>query len=78
MVKLGVSNFPRKRLKNIKDSAVSDYLLQCHCIIDFGHFDILATDVSKFNLLVTDGLLIKRDNPILNRTTKRFPLVLFD
>ena len=44
---MGVSNLSAKRLKNIKDSAVSDYLLQCSCTIDFGHFDILATDVSK-------------------------------
>ena len=75
---MGVSNLTGKRLKNIKDSAVSDHLLQCNCTIDFDHFDILATDVSKFNLLVKESLLIKRDNPVLNRTTKSFPLELFD
>ena len=47
---MGISNLTGKRLKNIKDSAVSDHLLQCNCAIDFDHFDILATDVSKFNL----------------------------
>ena len=75
---MGVSNLTRKRLKNIKDSAVSDNLLQCNCAIDFDHFDILATDVNKFNLLVKESLLIKRDNLVLNRTTKSFPLELFD
>ena len=64
--------------KNIKDSAVSDHLLQCNCTIDLNHFDVLATDVSKFNLLVKESLLIKRDNPVLNITAKSFPLELFD
>ena len=62
---MGISNLTGKRLKNIKDSAVSYHLLQCNCTIDFDHFDILATDVSKFNLLVKESLLIKRDNPVL-------------
>ena len=75
---MGISNLTGKRLKNIKDSAVSDHLLQCNCAIDFDPFDILATDVSKFNLLVKESLLIKHDNPVLNRTTKSFPLELFD
>ena len=65
-------------VKNIKDSTVSNNLLQCNCTIDFDHFDILATNVSKFNLLVNESLLIKRDNPVSNRTTKSFPLELFD
>ena len=46
---MGVSNPTRKRLKNIKDSAVSDHLLRCNWTIGFDHFDILATDVTKFN-----------------------------
>ena len=75
---MGASNLTGKRLKNIKDSAVSDHLLQCNCTIDFDHFDILATDVCKFNLLVKESLLIKLDNPVLNRTIKSFPLELFD
>ena len=75
---MGVSNLTRKQLKNIKDSAVSDHSLQCNCTIDFDHFDILATDVTKFNLLVKESLLIKRDNPVLSITTKSFPLELLD
>ena len=67
---MGVSNVTVKRLKNSKDSAVSDHLLQCNWTIDFDHFDILATDVSKFSLLVKKSILIKRDNTVLNRTTK--------
>ena len=64
---MGVSNLTGNRLKNIKDSAFSDHLLQYNCTIDFDHFEILATDVvSKFNLLVKGKLLIKRDNPVFN------------
>ena len=51
-----------------RDSVVLDHLLQCNCTIDFDHFDVLATHVSKFNLLVKESLLIKRDNPVLNIT----------
>ena len=45
---IGISNPTGKRLKNIKGSVISDHLLQCCCTFDFGHFDILATVVSKF------------------------------
>ena len=37
--------------------------LKCICIIDIDRFDILATDVSKSNLLVKPSLLIKPGNP---------------
>ena len=65
-----------KRLNNIKHSAVSDHLLQCNYTTDSDHSNILAIDVSKFNLSVKESLLIKRDNPVLNKTT--FPLELFN
>ena len=74
---MGGSNRTGKQLKNIKDLAVSDHLLQCNCTIDFNHFDILATDVSKFNLLVKESTIIKHDSPVLHRTTKSFCLELF-
>ena len=76
-VHVSVSNITEKWLKNIEDSAVSDHLLQCNCTIDFDYFDILPADVSKFNLLLKANLLIKRDNPALNRTTKSFPSASF-
>ena len=75
---MSVSNLTGKHLKNIKDSAASDHLLHHNCTTDFDNFDILATDVSKFNLLVKESLLIKRDRPVLNRATKSFRLELFD
>ena len=67
-----------KRVKNVKKSAVSDHLLQCHCTIDFDHFDILASDTNNFRLLIKKSLLINRDKTVLNRTVKSFPLKLFE
>ena len=74
----GISNLTGKRLKNVKQSAISDHLLQCNWAINFDDFSILATDCNKFKLLLRESLLIKRDKPILNRTIKSFPLELFD
>ena len=66
------------RLKNVKQSAKSDHLLQCNYAINFDDFSILATVCNKFKLLLRESLLIKCDKPILNRTIKAFSLELFD
>ena len=75
---MGISNLTGKRLKNVKESALSDHLLQCNCTINFDSFDILAAESNTFKLLLRESLLIKCDKPILNRTIKSFPLELFD
>ena len=75
---MGISNLTSKRVKNVKESAVSDHLLQCYCAIDFDHFDVLASDTNSFRFLIKESLLIKRDKPVLNRTVKSFLLKLFD
>ena len=75
---MGISNLTGKRLKCVKQSAVSDHLLECNCSIDFDHFDILASDANKFRLLIKESLLIKRDQPQLSKTIKSFQLKLFD
>ena len=67
-----------KRVKNVKESAVSDHLLQCDCTVDFDHFDILALDTDKFRLLIKESLLIKREKKVLNCKVKSFSLNLFD
>ena len=60
---MGISNLTRKRLKCVKQSAVSDHLLEYKCSVDFDHFDNLGSDANKFRLLIKDSLLIKRDQP---------------
>ena len=59
---VGISKLSAKRLEDTKDSTVSDHLLQCKCTVNFDHFDILAADISKFNILVNQ----KRDALVLN------------
>ena len=56
-----ISDLTEMRLKSVKQSAVSDHLLECNCSIDFDHFDILASDANKFKLLTKGSLLIKHD-----------------
>ena len=75
---MGIRNLTGNRVKNVKESAVSDFLLQCNCTIDFDHFDILVSDTNNFRLLSMESLLIKCDKLVLNRTVKLFPLKLFD
>ena len=74
---MGISNLTEKRVKNVKQSAVSDHLLQCDYSI-FDDFDILASETNNFRLLIKESLLIMRDKPVLNHTTTSFPLKLFD
>ena len=71
---MGTSHLTNKRLKNIKQSAISDHLLTCDCNINFNDFIILSKDSNNFNLLVKESLLIARDKAILNETVKSLPL----
>ena len=78
---MGLSNLTGKRIKNLrvaKESALCDHLLQRDSPITFEDFDILPSDSKKFKSLITENLLIKRDQPVLHKTTKSFPLDLFE
>ena len=74
----GISHLKNKRLKNVKQSAISDHLLTCDCNINFDDFTILSKDSNNINLLIKESLLISRDKPTLNKTVKSFPLELFE
>ena len=75
---MGISHLTNKRLKNVKQSAISDHLLTCNCNINFNDFTILSKDSNNINLLIKERLLISRDKPILNKTVKSYPLELFE
>ena len=75
---MGISHLTSKRLKNVKQSAISDHLLTCGCNINFNGSTILSKDSNNINLLIKESLLISRDKPILNKTVKSFPLDLFE
>ena len=42
------SNMASKRIKNTKESAISNQLFQCNFPITFNDFDILASDSHNF------------------------------
>ena len=65
-----ISNLTGKRLKFTKQSAVSNHLLEWNCSIDLDHLDILASDTNRFRIFIKESLLIKRDQPQLNKTIK--------
>ena len=67
-------NLTNKRLKNVKQSAISDHVLTCDCNINFNDFTILSKDSNNTNLRIKESLLIARDKPNLNKT---FPSELF-
>ena len=69
---MGIGNLTEKRLKNVKQSAISDYLLHYSVMVpvNFDDFNILAADSNKFKLLLWESLLTKRDKPILNMKIK--------
>ena len=73
---VGISNITGKHLESVKQSAISDHLLQWNCTINFDNFNILDAESNKLKSRVRDYLLIKRDKPILNRTVKSFLLLL--
>ena len=75
---MGISNLIEKRLKNVKESAVSDHRLQCDYVISFDNFDVLGSETNNFRLLIKENLLTKRDKPLLNHNIKSFSLKLFD
>lgn len=45
---------------------LSNHLLESYCLIDFDPFDILASDVNKFRLLIKESLFIKLGQPQSN------------
>ena len=51
-----ISNLTEKRLKDVKQSAILDHLLECNFAINFDDFSILATDCNKFKLLPKESL----------------------
>ena len=70
---MGISNLTGMGFRCVKQSLVSENLLECNCSIDFDHFDVLASDANRFRLLIKESLLVKRDQPQLNKTIKSFP-----
>ena len=74
---MGTSNLTGKHVKNAKELAITDHLLQCDSPITFDDFDISVSDSNQFKLLIKETLIIERDKTDLNTMIKSFPLDLF-
>ena len=60
---MGISNLTEKYLKCVvKQSVVPGHQLECNCLIDFDHFDILASDakISDFLLRKVYRIIVTR------------------
>ena len=55
---MDLSNLTGNCPKCVKQSAVSDHLLEYNCSIDFDRFDILVFNASKFRLLSKESKFI--------------------
>ena len=55
---MDISNLTGNCLKFVKQSAVSDDLLEYNCSIDFDHFDNLASNATKFRFLSKESKFI--------------------
>ena len=60
---MSISNLIGKRLKSVKQSAESDFLLECNCSIDLNHIDILTSQANEFRLLIKVSVLVIGDEP---------------
>ena len=62
-----ILHLTNKRLKNVKESAISEFLLTCDCNINFDDFIILSKDSNNVNLLIKESLLISRESLVISR-----------
>ena len=74
----GILHLRNRRLKSVKQSAISDHFLTCDCNINFNDFTILSKDCNDFSLLIKETLLIACYKHILNKMVKSSPLELFE
>ena len=73
---MGISHLTNKRLKHVKQSAISHHLLTFKWNINFDDFTILSKDCNNINLLTKESLLISCDKPILTVEPFRLELVV--
>ena len=74
----GVSRLTDKKSKSKKSTAVKNHMHFCDHTVSINDFKISATSDSDFHVKVKEGLLISRDEPILNKNEAPLTLYLFD
>ena len=74
---MGISPYTGKAIVGIKGS-VRDHSELCDSNTTWDNFEIVARDDDPFTLKMKESLLIKRDNPHLNKDLYSTPLYLFN
>ena len=64
---IGISQVTFKKTKPSKESSIHDHLLQCDNNPSFDEFTILAHGNKKYLLEIKESILIKRNQPVLNK-----------
>ena len=75
---IGISPLKFRKVKPSKESAISDYVLNCNNIPSFDGFTILAYGHHKYLSKIKENLLIIRDRSVLNKNSSYAKLFLFD
>ena len=70
---LGMTPLTGKRVKNPKKSAIFDHILLKGHDASFEDFTILLKENNKYQLHLKESLLIKHDQPELNRNIYGYP-----
>ena len=73
----GVSPRTGKRLKGMLSTSMRDHMLDCDHTIAWEDFSIIGKESNRYLLEIKESLLIKRDNPSLNRSKHSQELFLF-
>ena len=64
---IGISPLTFKKTKLSKETSIRDHLLQCDNNLSFDEFTILKHGNQKYLLEIKENLLIKRNQPVLNK-----------
>ena len=63
--------------KNTNNTTVLNHIHNCKCNASMEDFKIIGSAKNDYHLRIKESIIIKKDNPILNKTVKSIPLSLF-
>ena len=73
---LGLSYLTEKPIKGV-DTAMKSHCCEKHHTISWDNISVIAREQDRFRLFIKESLLIKRDQPFLNKQLFSTPLYLF-
>ena len=73
----GVPPRTGKHLKGTLSTSMRDHMLDCHHVVAWDHFEVLARESNHWFLEIMESLCIKRDRPSLNKNSYSQELFLF-